>query len=77
MWHFRGIFVAGTYMMILIMLSVSHDADINSSSDVSGIISQKRHVVNPFNCLELRNIMVPLMIPLASCDADTSDNGIT
>ena len=36
----------------------------------------KGHVVSPFYVLELSNELVPLMTLLASCDTDTSINGI-
>ena len=38
---------------------------------------QKSHVAPHFNYLNLRNRMVPLIMPSASCDAHASANGIT
>ena len=38
---------------------------------------QKSHVVPHFEYRYLRNMMVPLMIPSALCDADTGGNGVT
>ena len=39
--------------------------------------AQKSHRAPHFDCLDLINAMVPLMMPSASCDADTGTNGIT
>ena len=36
----------------------------------------KSHVAPHLNCLSLWNAMVPLMMLLASCDTDASENGI-
>ena len=38
---------------------------------------QKTYVSPYFNHLDLTNAVVPLIITLASCDADTNANGIT
>ena len=38
---------------------------------------QKSHVAPHFNCLSVRNTVVPLMISLESLAADASMNGIT
>ena len=32
---------------------------------------QKGHVAPHFDCLELRNSVIPFMMPLASCDTDS------
>ena len=36
--------------------------------------NQKHHVAPHFNCLDLRNTMVPLMMPLILCDS--GGNGV-
>ena len=38
---------------------------------------QKNHVTHNFDHLDVRNIMVPLIIPSESCDVDTGANGVT
>ena len=38
---------------------------------------EKNHVAPHFNCLDLRNAMVPLTTLLASCDTTTGGNGVT
>ena len=52
-------------------------ASTAGSAGVYGIVDQKGHVAPNFDHLGLRNATVPLMMPSASCDADTSANGIT
>ena len=37
---------------------------------------QRGHVANHFDCLDLMNAMVPLMMPSVSCDANASVNGV-
>ena len=39
--------------------------------------SQKNHIASQFNCLDPRNVMVPLMKLLAACDASAGTNGVT
>ena len=57
-------------MVPLKMLTASFDTD----ACASGVISPKSHVAH-FTCLDLRNGMVPLTMPLAS--HDPSANGVT
>ena len=38
---------------------------------------QKVDVVPHFDHLDVRNVMVPLMVPLASCDPDAGTSSIT
>ena len=38
---------------------------------------EKSHIAPHFNHLGLRNVMLPLMIPSASCGADSDTNGVT
>ena len=42
-----------------------------------GITSPKMHVAHHFNCLDIRNVMVPLTIPSASCDPGADAYGVT
>ena len=37
----------------------------------------KHHVAPNFDCLDLRNVLVPLTMPLPSCDAVTEANCVT
>ena len=39
--------------------------------------NQKGQVVSQFDCLDLQNAMVPLMTPLASCDANAGTSCVT
>ena len=39
--------------------------------------NQKGDVTSQFDCLDLRNAMVLLMIPQASCDASAGISGVT
>ena len=39
--------------------------------------NQKSHVASHFDCLDLRNAMVALITPLASCDASAGTSGVT
>ena len=39
--------------------------------------NQKSQVVPYFSCLDLRDSMVPFLMPEASCVADINANGIT
>ena len=41
------------------------------------LLNQKSHVASQFGFLDLRNAVVPLMTPLALCDASISTNGVT
>ena len=36
--------------------------------------NKKSHVAPLFNCRDLMNAMIPLMIPLASCDVSANDS---
>ena len=51
--------------------------DVMTVPVLMALHNQKGHVVPHFHHLDLRNIMVPLPMPLASCDADTGTIGIT
>ena len=57
-------------MVPFTMLSVSHDAENGTKASHE----QKSYVAHHFKHLDLRNVMVPLMVPSASCDANASDN---
>ena len=54
--------------------------------DPSGIIywwhlwhymTNESHIAPHFNCLDLRNALIPLMTLLSSCDTNTGANGVT
>ena len=67
------------------MFSVSHDADTNANG-ISCLQcqrhlvilmpmashEQKHHVAPHFSCFNVKNAMVPLMMPLALCDSNAS-----
>ena len=36
---------------------------------------QNSHVATHFDCLDIRNLVVPLTMLMASCDVNISDNG--
>ena len=85
LWHVRGIFAVGTYMVIVwkkvavlwcfwlacaVMWDLHVDCFIWSHEP-------KHYVVFNFNHLDPRNAMVPLMIMLVSCNASGSTSGVT
>ena len=50
-----------------------HDAN----SGTNGVSDQKSHAAHHYDWHDLRNVMVPMMIPLVSCDTDVNTSGIT
>ena len=66
--------------MSLLMLSTSHDADINAVCHMTlmPMASQdKESQIAPHcNCLNIENVTVPLLLLLALCDTNASANGI-
>ena len=55
-------------MVPLIMLLAAYDSDGSENS----IKLQESLVALHFNCLYLRSAMLPLLVPLVPCDANTS-----
>ena len=60
-------------MMPFIMPSALCDAD----TDTNGCHMTKKAMLDIFHCLNQRNAVVPLMIPVVSCDANVSASGVT
>ena len=45
-------------------------------ADANGITWPKSHVAPHFSCLNVGNVMVPLIMLLAQCDTDANVNGV-
>ena len=74
-----------TVMMHLIWLSWSKECSATignafsilwSNNSASGITWPKSHVAPHFDCLGVRNVVVPFTLLMTSCDANTSANGM-
>ena len=65
-------------VLVLVLVSVSCAIDsISCDAAVMASHDPESHVAPHFDYLDLRNILLPLIMPLVSCDTDTSINGIT
>ena len=86
---FNCLYLRNTVMPFMMCL-VSCDSDTNPSGimwhqwhhlmlkSVAGVShDQKSHVTSNFDCLDLRNVMEMLRMLTASCDTNSSANGIT
>ena len=58
------------------MLPTALLASCSANTSANGVNGQTSHVAPHFNCHNLRNTMVPLMLLLEACETDVSANGL-
>ena len=61
---------ANTSAGITVMCHLCHLMQMATHNQIS-------HTASSFDCFDLRNAMVPLMIPLTSCDTSAGTNVVT
>ena len=69
MWHWKW----SQWHNVTPTLMASHYANASGNC----VIRPKNHITSNFDCLNLSKIMVTMRVVTASCDANTSSNGMT